>query len=410
MSAARGHQTEPSWDVIIVGGGPAGATAAALLAEHHRVLVIEKDPFPRFHIGESLLPVCVPVLRRLGLEPDPGIYLYKGGAEFVCEKTNRSAVYDFDEAIEGPPRHAWQVDRAGFDCQLEERAVRAGAEFQHGVKVTGVDLEDDRVVVQTRGSGPLTGRYLIDASGQNRLMARKLDAAEPITHFGKTAAFVHFEGLSDEAIEAIGEDHDIRIMIVDDGWGWLIPLTGRRLSVGLVSRKDEAASKLVERYIDGSKMIEKWTRGATRSEVRSERNYSFKNTRPAGSRYVCIGDSACFLDPVFSSGVSLAMVGATLVADRLGTALQEGTEGAPDLMDEHLSHMESGYRTFSAMIDRFYNTHFIEHFIFGPHGKGLIHREIVSVLAGDVWNPDNGFARMLASSRRSRQAATAAAE
>jgi flavin-dependent dehydrogenase len=372
-------------------------------------VVLERESFPRFHIGESLLPVCLPVLDRLGIQPDDDVFVYKRGAEFVCEATGRTAIYDFGDALDGPPRHAWQVDRAGFDQRVKEAAIAAGVEFRHDAKVVAVDFDDDSVTVRTR-TGAYHGRYLVDGSGQNRLIARKFGCAEPITTFGKTAAFVHVEGLSDAALEAIGEGNDIRIMIVDDGWGWIIPLPGRRMSVGLVARSDEPAARLVQRYVDGSALIQQWSRGCERSEVRSERNYSFKNLRPAGPRYACVGDAACFLDPVFSSGVSLAVVGAAAMSDRLSPALHTGDEGRADLMCEHLEFMESGYRTFSSMIDRFYNTRFIEHFIFGPHGRGQTKREIVSVLAGDVWNPTNAFARMLSRSRRRHSATGPAPE
>ncbi len=387
-------------DVVVIGGGPGGASAAALLSgEGHDVLVLEREKFPRFKIGESLLPACLPVLKRLQIEPDPESFVFKRGAEFVCERTNRSSVFNFGEALDGPPRHAWQVDRAGFDQKLAERATALGARLRYGDKVTRVEFEEDAARIVTR-DGSFRARYVIDASGQNRLLARQLGTAEPILRFGKTAAFVHFDGLSDEALVDIGEGNDIRIMMVEQGWGWIIPLPHRRLSVGIVSKNDVPATKLIADYIEGSPLIRKWTKGCTSSEPKGERNFSYRNRKPAGARYACIGDAACFLDPVFSSGVSLAMVSAQSVSDRLSAALRDRTEADPSLLDAHFEWMEEGIRTFASMIDRFYNTHFIEHFIFGPAVAGQIQREIVSVLAGDVWRADSGFAKMLQRSRR----------
>ncbi|MCA9709627.1 MAG: NAD(P)/FAD-dependent oxidoreductase, partial [Myxococcales bacterium] len=328
--------------------------------------------------------------------------LYKRGAEFVDERTDQRRAFDFHDALPGCPGHAWQVERAWFDQQLLECALAAGVRVRYDAKVLRVDLGEDRVEVQTRDQ-TLVARYLVDASGQNRLLARQLGSAEPLRRFGHTAAFMRFDGASEATLEEIGEGHDIRILVTALGWGWIIPLPDRRLSVGLVCREGPPAAQRVGQYIEQSPLIQRWTAGCTASEVRTERNFSFTNRRPHGRRFACIGDSACFLDPVFSSGISLALVGAEDLVARLVPALAAGHEGDPALMEPHWAFMEPAYETFWAMIDRFYNTRFLEHFIFGPRGDAKIHAEIVSVLAGDVWRDDNDFQRMLLRSRR-RQA------
>ena len=399
---------ELDWDVIVVGGGPGGSAVATLLAgSGSRVLLLDRGEFPRFHIGESLLPVCLPVLARLGVEVDPAWALYKRGAEFVCEQTGRCRAFDFSRALPGPPRHAWQVDRAGFDAALSTRAEQCGVTRRFGAKVQRVNLGPDKVEVELADE-VLRARYVIDATGQNRLLARQHASAEPLRRFGQTAAFMRFDGLGDAALAEIGPGHDIRVMITAAGWGWVIPLAQRRLSVGLVCRESEIASHVLARYIAGSPLIGRWTQGATASEVGVERNFSFKNLRPHGCRFACVGDAACFLDPVFSSGVSLALMGAQAIADRLAPALRDGCEGDEELMAPVAAFMEQGYGVFASMIDRFYNTRFVEHFIFGEYGDHeRIHDELVSVLAGDVWRNDNGFARMLMSSRRHEKPAAA---
>ena len=390
----------PTWDVIVLGSGPAGSTAAALLADAgHHVLLLEREQMPRFHIGESLLPASLPVLARLGIEPDPSIYVFKRGATFVDEQAGRSSTFDFDDALPGPPRHAWQVDRAGFDKQLSDRAMSAGAARRFGVTVTKVDLGEDEVVVHMR-EGEERARFFVDASGQNRLMARQLQSATPLPMFGRTAAFIHYDGLSDATMDEIGPGGEIRVLVMDDGWSWLIPLANRRLSVGVVSRNDEPATSRLEPFIASSPMLQRWTRGTTRSEMRRERNFSFRNRQSAGRRFVCVGDASCFLDPVLSSGVSFALVGAAHAADVLGPALASGREGDPDLMADHESFMDQGYLMFATLVDRWYNTQFVENFFFARDYQEQTLREIVSLLAGDVWRSDNRFAQGLRQGRR----------
>jgi len=393
------------WDAIIVGAGPAGSACAAFLAmAGHRVLVLEKEHFPRFQIGESLLPASLPVLAKLGIEPDPDSHVYKRGAEFVCESSGRQTLFNFAGALGGPPRHAWQVDRATFDLRIRDRAEALGATVRHGEKVVSVAIESDEVRVKLQHGAEECGRYLVDATGQNRLMARHFGSATPYDGFGRAAAFVHYDGLSDAAIDEIGVGNDIRVLIRPEGWGWIIPLPNRRLSVGLVVREG-APVEALEHHLATSPLIERWTRGAKRGETRTARNFSFKNESPNGPRYACVGDAACFLDPVFSSGVTLALVAAEHMTRLLSPALTRGTECDAGLMTSYADFMSTGYRAFSSIIDRFYHTHFVDHFIFGAEEEGEIKQGVVSVLAGDVWREDNRFQQMLLGSRRQRDVA-----
>ncbi|MCR9246583.1 MAG: FAD-dependent oxidoreductase [bacterium] len=388
-----------SHDVIVIGAGPAGATAAALLAERGLdVLVLEKDEFPRFKIGESLLPAVQPVLARLGIESMPGTSVYKRGARFVCEATGRESVFAFSEALPGSPPSAWHVERAKFDTLLRDRARELGADVRHGQTVVDAVARTNRVEVQTR-EGKHEGRYLIDASGQSRLLARRAEAVSHYDQFGHSAAFTHFEGLSPAAFDELGPDFDIRIMMRAEGWGWIIPLPGHRLSVGMVSKGKITPQELDDGLLSGP-LCQRLTAGATRLETRVAGNFSYRNTAPSGVRYATAGDAACFLDPVFSSGVTLALRSAMSVADLVGDALEADREDEADLLADHQREMDRAYATFAGLIERFYNSRFAETMFLGDNPDTAIKSGVMSVLAGDVWRTGNDFQDMLLRARR----------
>ncbi|HEX6244506.1 MAG TPA: NAD(P)/FAD-dependent oxidoreductase [Polyangiales bacterium] len=387
------------WDVLIVGAGPGGSTISGLLAQRgFRVLVLEKDEFPRFHIGESLLPAACRIQGMLGVVPDLSTFNFKRGAEFIQESTGRSIAFDFNEALPGPPRHAYQVERAQFDTVLRDRALALGAVVRHGVHVTGVEFADDCVRVQS-SHGPERARFFVDATGQDRLLATQQRTVEPFRHFGKAASFMHYEGLSTRTLSEFEPHNDIRVMIVDEGWAWVIPLTHGRVSIGLVSRNKGMSKTAVRDYVASSKLISRWVEGAHATEPRMIGNFSYRNTRSAGPRWACIGDAACFIDPVFSSGVSLAMIGALNLADQLTPALRDGREADPELTSPGKPDVERAYDTFAALVYRWYNTRFVDNFILGAPARGELRPGVTSVLAGDVVRTDNPFADMLLNSR-----------
>ena len=388
------------YDVLVVGAGPAGSAAAGLLAQRGvRVLVLEKESFPRFHIGESLLPAGLPVLDRLGVVPGPDTFVFKQGAHFVCENSGREGIFGFNEALPGCASHAWQVERARFDTVLRDRALAAGAEVRHGVTVTDLGTTAEQAFVKTRDE-TFTARYLIDASGQSRLMARRLGSMVPYDRFGTVSVFTHYDSVSDAAWAEFAPSFNIRIMLRPDGWGWIIPLPGQRLSIGLVSKAKITAAELESGLLSGP-LARRLTAGAKRLETRVIGNFSYRNRVPSGARYAAIGDASCFLDPVFSSGVTLALRSAERVADRVAPALEAGTEATADLLSDHNEGMDRAYRTFAGLIDRFYNSPtFAQSIFLGDSGGMPIRRGVMSVLAGDVWRTGNPFQEMLLAARR----------
>jgi hypothetical protein len=398
---------ERSWDVIVAGAGPGGSTLASLLAESGiRVLVIERETFPRFHIGESLLPASEMLTTLLDVEPDPETFLFKRGAQFLCEATGRKQIFGFDEALPGPQRYAWHVERARFDTLLRDRAVENGATVRHEVSVEHVEAGPDGVVASTT-RGRERGRYFVDATGQDRLLARQFDSVEPFDRFGRAAVFTHFSEMTEAGREPFVPNNDIRIVVIEDGWLWAIPLTHARLSIGMVSRKPGLRHSTLDAYLRESPLFTRMIAGAKRHETQLASNFSFRNRRASGVRFCCVGDSACFIDPVFSSGVSLAMSRAALVAERLGPALEAGDEAKPELMQPVEQAMQRGYDTFSGLVDRFYNSRFVDNMIFNAPADGVLRAGVISVLAGDVHREDNEFQNMLLRSRRPRRSATA---
>jgi flavin-dependent dehydrogenase len=400
----------PQWDVIIAGVGPGGSSTAIRLAEAGaRVLVLEREHFPRFHVGESLLPSAELLVTALGIEPDPNVFLFKRGAQFVCEKTERIQSFDFNEAMPGPQRYAWHVERAEFDTILRDRAIDAGAEIRHGVCVEDIRFDEDGVRVSA-GDETERGRFFIDATGQHRLLARKMSSVRPYERFGKAAVFTRFVEAGAAARQEFAPNNDVRIILIPDGWLWAIPLVNDRVSVGMVSRKSGLRRERLDEYLSSSPLFQRILDGTNRDETGLIGNFSFENTASSGSRYTCVGDSACFIDPIFSSGVSLAIYRGLVVADVLVAALEAGSEADPELMKPMEESMKRGYDTFVSLVNRFYNTKFVDNLIFGAPADGSLRSGVISVLAGDIFRDDNAFQDMLLKARRHRPDAGDASE
>src|SRR5690606_35918571 len=273
------------------------------------------------------------------------------------------------------------------DCQLAACAAASGAIVRHGVKVTKVEFSSDDVTLNCEPATPndalsvpkqVKARYLLDASGQGRLLARQFDSIVPCEGFVRSAAVMHFHGIPDAFEQDVGPGNDIQIMILDEAWGWVIPLPDRVLSVGLVTRK-RGIVEAIEAHVANSKLLQRWTAGARRTEPRPIRNFSYTNTRSYGSRFACVGDAACFLDPVFSSGVALGLVSARQVTANLLPALAERREADPTLMAKHFEDLQPGYRAFAGIIDRFYHTNFVRHFFFGDAKEPRFEQELTSI-------------------------------
>ncbi len=391
-------------DVAIVGAGPGGATAGALLARQGLdVCLIDKDTFPRFHIGESLLPCDLALFDLLGIDMEAEGFLYKGGAEFFDERTGEHAVYLFKDGLPGTPGYAYQVDRSKFDAAVLNVALNAGCELKAGVRVSQMQPEADHITLQT-SAGAIQARYVIDATGQDALFAHRQKSMRRIEDFGLAAVFRHFEDLSDEAWEELSKQGkgNIRIVMIDQGWVWCIPLAGRRLSMGVVTRKRGINHELFEETYAASPMLQRITAGCSKTDLHIIRNFSYRNIQTRGPRWFCLGDAALFLDPVFSSGVSLAMLGGERLARVLGAALREGREADPELTRPVSDHMAVAYTAFGSLVGAFYQTNIVQNIFFAKHPEPGLRQGLISTLAGDVWRDDNPFQKMLLASKRRR--------
>jgi flavin-dependent dehydrogenase len=390
------------FDVIVAGAGPAGSTAATLLAlQGHRVLMLERGRHPRFHIGESMLPFSAPVFERLGVQLEPSHYLRKNGAEFIDEHTGQSIRF----ALNGQYQ-PYQVERARFDHMLADNAVARGVRLQQGETVCSV-LTDEAVVQVETDRQRYTARYLVDATGRSAFMGRQAAAIQRIEGLGCFALYTHYRVSSPQA-RALFLSGDIKVLMQDIGWMWVIPLVNDRLSVGLVVRDRSATSlrgaALFEKYSAASPVLQGMLQGAVAEVgVRSEADFSFTNRQRYGQRYACCGDAAGFLDPVFSSGVFLAVVGAERIANRVSEALTNGIEAEVNLLATDEQAFDEGFNTMRLFIERFYRSDMVQRLFFEADRSETIKAEISALLSGDLWRSDNAFQRMLLEGRQGRK-------
>lgn len=394
-------------DVIVVGAGPAGTCAATVLARAGvSVVVVERESFPRFVIGESLLPGCLEVFDRLGVDPAAAGFLRKSGARFVDEGADRASRFGFDEGLDPSKGHAYHVDRADFDLWLAEVAMAAGARVSFGRAAVDTNVAPggaavEQVTVELGDGARLSARYLLDATGSRAWLGRRLRALEPRYDLGKAGVHARFEGLSPKARAALEPSGDIIISLYGEGtWGWAIPLAGGRLSVGTVSSTRPPDVALFEDTVGRSALLGELTAGAQRGPLTPCGNFSFRNAQPYGARYVSVGDAAGFLDPLFSSGVTLAMLGGVWTADRLVQALASGDEADPGLMVDVHRKCDVGYRCFERLVQRFYHGRLGANMLLASEPPEPIRRGLVSVLGADLWRDDNEFQRMLLSPGR----------
>lgn len=384
-------------EVGIVGAGPAGSSLACYLARRDRdVVVFEREDFPRFHVGQSLVPMTVPLLKDLGIDLSGAEYaLRKEGVIFHDPELGDTRRFDFDDTQDGTFNYAYQVMRGPFDKELADRASDLGARVEYDTVVEDWREDEEGVTVQCE-EGNHRVAFLVDATGQRAMHARKHDSYETIDSFGKIASFTLYEEVRNPRFHELFSEGDVLIVSLPDSWAWCISLPGNRASVGLVEQ-DPQHSRSPEDALEWAYSNSSFLRGLVEDAVpsgqyRRSSNYSFFNANPSTDRTVALGDAYVFLDPIFASAIHRAVYDARELAGELDDSLRRETVLH---LDDYFEHIDRANQVFVRMIEKYYHTRWIENMFFASEQPPKTFREITSLLAGDVWREDNQFMNLL---------------
>ena len=360
------------FDAIIIGGGPAGSTTGAYLARAGlRVLIVEKERFPRFHIGESIMPVANAILQETGVweKVERAGFVRKHGAEFhVANKSVLPRHVEFAKGLLPGVDYTYQVERAQFDQILLDHAAESGCEVRQETKASQVRTlgrDGYEVCLQpTRGSGEeperTSGAFLIDASGRDALFPKPIPTAAANPDLAKRVAiYAHFEGVPRASGKAGG---NIVIIRHADGWAWLIPLSGDRVSVGVVvTTAALRGSKLKPEAMfwqvvgETPKLAQTLAAVTVTGPFHVTADYNYRAQRFAASRMLLVGDAACFLDPMFSTGVFLALISAKLAAREVLQAHRRGRALGFLARRRYTHHLRAYVRNLERLVLAFYD-------------------------------------------------------
>jgi flavin-dependent dehydrogenase len=385
------------FDFAVAGGGPAGSSAAISLGQRgHSVVLFERDTFPRFHIGESLLSTANDAFAALGVTKniEAACFPKKWGARLLTHDGQTGRYVDFANASQVTRPQTFQVCRQEFDRILLERASEVGVEVREACNVTTCEFAADAAILDVASRGDAAARRvrvraLVDATGRGGLIARKFNLRTEEPRLANIAIYSHYTNVP--RLEGPRPD-DIRLIARNDaGWFWLIPISKELTSVGVVLPKalyrrvaNGSPEETLNSTISDTPIVAELMRGARREwPVRVEKDFSYSASAYAGDRWILVGDAGSFLDPVFSTGVSIAMESGIEAAAELHRALAKNDFSASSFA-AFSRRQRKRFETFRRFVVGFYTPQFRDVF-FSPEPPKLIFRSVVTMLAGR-WN------------------------
>lgn len=404
-------QASSHYDVVVIGAGPGGSTTATKLAQLGRsVLVLERRTLPRFHIGESMLPMMNAVCEKLGVwdRMTKQGFVPKLGAEFSRSTSGKYGRVPFTAQGPGRPHETFQVERATFDNVLADFAAESGATVLQNANVEHLLTDGDRVTgVRYRYDGEVrevTADYVVDASGRASQVSQQFGLRKYVERMRMVAVFQHFKGLEEQ--HNPGDEGDIMIGSHDGGWLWAIPIWPDTISVGSVMKREILRSasdpaELLQEHIRRIERIDQRVAGTTpHGEVHIESDYCYYSDQIAGPGWFMVGDAACFFDPIFSGGTYLAMSTGYVCAETVDKLLSDPSQTS-ELQDWYSGFYKTGYDLYARIIYAYYEGGFnVRHYLVSiadqlGGGDWFDNKWVVRQFCGDFWSEHNLLNRAL---------------